>query len=724
MKKIGLLLIGFISFMYAESLGDVQGIEAFWIWIAVFSLGLVGIVILFVSSKQIMTIKDLHKNMIKKQTQIEESQSLFLSKMGENIHTMVEENIIENTSLKTEEMTIVSPDNGEHKLLDITNDLIEFLRLKSKKVEVINENFNLNNVLNEVSGSICSSFKGSNIELIFDIDNSVPRYLVGDSLNLEKILINLLEHTMNQFNNGEVKLEISMFGTYDERVELQFKLIDTGAGVNSETLETLFLPSYDEKNNEYAGLGLFVAKELISIMNGELAVQSTIGRGTTFTLSLPFSIKDLKNKRSYRLPNKILTVKKVFIVDSNYNSALAIKKMFAYFKHDVRVVDKDEYLKNRYNLAAYDMVILDEVLFDDRTITYLNRIKKEQALKVVVLNSLLNKDENNTLNPVIDRSLSKPLNQERIFELIIDMFTAKKLNNKKVPIKVKPEEAINSRLFVHRSPIIDTQNIIQESFNDFRGMNLLIVEDNIINQKVLSNILKYSGIKITIANNGEEAVHLISQNIGEYNVVLMDINMPVMDGYTATRKIRLEKKFDDLPIVAFTALALESEKKKIFKYGMNAFLTKPLELGKLYTVFKMFYKPLLGENKVYKSASSTIRDKDKNNILDIQAGIKYSNNNEAFYIEIIHEFLDAYGQSSELFAKLVQEHRFEQMKMLCIDLKGLTGAIGAKDMHELINEIYQRIIYNKQDLLPNYVSLYEKEFSKLIETIETYLVSK
>lgn len=200
--------------------------------------------------------------------------------------------------------------------------------------------------------------------------------------------------------------------------------------------------------------------------------------------------------------------------------------------------------------------------------------------------------------------------------------------------------------------------------------------------------------------------------------------MPVMDGYTATRKIRLEKKFDDLPIVAFTALALESEKKKIFKYGMNAFLTKPLELGKLYTVFKMFYKPLLGENKVYKSASSTIRDKDKNNILDIQAGIKYSNNNEAFYIEIIHEFLDAYGQSSELFAKLVQEHRFEQMKMLCIDLKGLTGAIGAKDMHELINEIYQRIIYNKQDLLPNYVSLYEKEFSKLIETIETYLVSK
>jgi len=722
MKSIvWIFLIGFISFAYGDSAVDIKEVDTFWVWVAVFALGFVGITILFVSSKQIMTIKELNKKMLNKQESIEESQSLFLAKMGENIHTMVEDNIHDGNEI--EEMTIVSPDHGDNKLLDVTNDLIEFLRLKSKKVEIVNENFNLNNVLNEVAGSICSTFKGSKVELVFDVDNSVPRYLVGDSLNLEKILINLLEHTMNQLSQGEVLLEISMFGTYDEKMELQFKLVDTGLGLSSEALETLFLPSYDEKNNEYTGLGLFVAKELITIMNGELAVQSTHGKGTTFILSLPFCIKDIKNKRKYRLPNKVLMVKKVFIVDSNYNSALAIKKMFSYFRHDVKVVEKEEYLRNTYNLTAYDMVILDEVLFDEKTINYLNRIKKEQELKVIVLNSLLNKNDSKKLDPLIDRTLSKPLNQERIFELIIDMFTVKKVKSKVRVVELKPEESLNSKVYVHRSAIIDTPNVIQDSFHNFNGMNLLIVEDNMINQKVLSNILKDSGIKITIANNGEEAVDLVHKNVGVYDIVLMDINMPVMDGYTATKQIRTNQKFDELPIVAFTALALESEKKKIFKYGMNAYLTKPLELGKLYTAFKMYYKPIVTDVKEYKKLNNKMRMNEKN-VLDITAGIQYSNNNEAFYMEILKEFLDAYDKSSEVFSKLVHEHRFEQVKMLCIDLKGLTGAIGANDMHELINEIYQRIIYNKQDLLPNYIVLYEKESQKLIDAITKYLESK
>lgn len=716
-KLIWVFLLGSISFLFAGM--DVKEIDEFWIWIALFALGLIGISILFVSSKHIMKVQKLHKEMFDKQLEVERSQNVFLSGMSENIHDIVEQRFA-GTSDKVHQ-SLAEEDVQEHRLLDVTNDLIEFLRLKSKKVEIANEKFNLNNVLNEVSGSISSAYKGSNVELIFDIDNNIPRYLVGDSLNLEKILNNFLEYTMGQFYNVEakleieVKLEITMFDTYNEKLELQFKLIDTGRGINSEILETLFEPHYDEQNNVYTGLGLFVAKELISVMHGEMAVQSVEGKGTTFTLALPFSMVDAGNKRNYRLPEKILTTKKVFIVDSNYNSALAIKKMFSYFKHEIKVVTKEDFIKNMYNLTRYDIVILDEALLNIRTVDYLSRIKKEQELKVVGLTSLLQENKNSSLNPVVDKSLAKPLNQERIYELIVDMYSINVFN----ALEKQDQDALSEKTLIHRSAIIETPHIIQESFSDFNGMSLLLVEDNIINQKVLANILKPSGINISIANNGREAVDMIIKRKEEFDLVLMDINMPVMDGYAATQMIRSKNAFDTLPIVAFTALALDSEKQKIFLSGMNAFLTKPLKIGELYTVFKLFFTNISKGKKVQHP-----KIVERTDALDIQEGITQLGNNRAFYVEILKEFMDAYGQSSELFAKLVREHRYEQVKMLCLDMKGLTGAIGATDMYKLINEIHQHIVYNKQELLPNYIGTYQKESHKLNNAIEHYIASE
>ena len=714
-KAIWMFLPGAISFLSAGMLIDVKEVEEFWIWIALFALGLIGITILFLSSRHLTKVQKLHKEMFDKQLEMEHSQSLFLASMSENIHDIVEERFA-GTSDQVHH-SLAEESVQEHRLLDVTNDLIEFLRLKSKKVEIVNEKFNLNNVLNEVSGSICSAYKGSNVELIFDIDNNIPRYLVGDSLNLEKILHNFLDYTMSQFYKVEakleieVKLEITMFDIYNEKLELQFKLIDTGRGVATETLETLFEPHYDDKSNVYTGLGLFVAKELISEMHGEMAVQSIEGKGTTFTLAIPFSMVDAGNKRNYRLPEKVLTTKKVFIFDINYNSALAIKKMFSYFKHDIKVVTKEEFIKNMYNLTRYDIVILDETLLNIRTVDYLSRIKKEQELKVVALTSLLHDSENSPLNPVVDKSLAKPLNQERIFELIVDMYAINVFN----ALDKKEQDVLSEKTLIHRSAIIDTPHIVQESFSDFNGMSLLLVEDNIINQKVLSNVLKPSGINISIANNGREAVDMVLKSKEEFDLVLMDINMPVMDGYAATQMIRSKKAFDTLPIVAFTALALDSEKQKIFLSGMNAFLTKPLKIGELYTVFKLFVTNISEGKKVQRSIIV-----EQTDALDIQAGIRYSDNNQAFYVEILKEFMDAYGQSSELFTKLVREHRYEQVKMLCLDMKGLTGAIGATDMHKLINEIHQHIVYNKQELLPNYIGTYQKESQKLNNSIKHY----
>jgi len=708
MRQYILIVFTCVTSFLQGATGNVDEVETFWVWIALFALGLIGILILFVSSRQMKKIEEIHKQMLYKQKELEQSQSLFLANISENIHEIVEKTFQESGSKNVEKSEVVK---GKQ-LLDVTNDLIEFLRLKSKKVEIIHEKFNLNNVLNEVSGSVCSQFKGSPVELIFDIDKAIPRYLIGDSLNLEKVLGNLLEYVLSEVNEGEVRLEIIMFGTFDEKLELQFRLTDMGAGLDEEMKENLFTPIYNEETKEYTGLGLFVAKSLIEMMQGELVVHSTPGKGSSFTITLPFEMLDPGNRRNYRLPEKILTEKKVFIVDRNYNSALSIKKMFAYFKHDVKVVSKEEFLRSMHNLKAYDIVVLDESLFNPRTIEYLEVLKKEKPLKVVALNSLLEKDEHTKAHKIIDRVLTKPANQERVFELIINLFTPDRLES-----TMEEEGSAEDNPLTYRGEIVEALHITQKSFHDFNGMKLLIVEDDIINQKVLSNILKSSGIDVHIANNGMEAVNMVKERRIDFDMVLMDINMPVMDGYTATHMIRLDSEFDSLPIVAFTALALESEKEKIFKSGMNAYLTKPLSIGKLYTVFKMYWQV---EERVSGVEENT--QVFQSDILDTKKGIVYANHNSGFYIEILKEFIDAYGDTAALFEKLVKEHRYEQLKMLCIDMKGLTGTIGAKEMYRVMMEVHQHLLYRKEALLENYIEIYAQTLHRLKEEINRFLM--
>ncbi len=716
-NKISMGIIGLSSMSYAQVNQGAES-ETFWLWVALFALGIVSIAILFVSSQKMHKMQQLHQSMFDKQLEMEKNQNLLLTNMSENIHDIAKQavekshQVIDKTSnsFKNKEKILA---NVENRLLDVTNDLIDFLRLKSKKIEIVNEEFNINNVLNELSGTICTQFSGTQVELIFDIDKNVPRRLVGDSLHLGQTLKSILEHIMAQVDLDEVKLEISMFDTFEEQVELQFQFSDAGRGLSAEELEDLFVPYYDEETSTYVGLGLFVAHELVDMMEGKLSVQSIEGKGSTFTLSLPFDIVEKSNQRMYRLPEKVLIEKKVFIVDTNYNSALAVKKMFAYFRHEVTVLSQEEFMKNIPNLTPFDIVVLHESFFNVRLVKYLNKIKMGKELKVVALNSLLQSDKKSFVHEVIDTHLFKPLNQERVFEMIVNMYDIK------VPAYEEEKQDETKHVQTHRRHITEEKGVTQQSFKAFSGKNILIVEDNIINQKVLLSLLHHSEMSISIANNGQEAVDLVKESKVRFDLVLMDINMPIMDGYAATQMIRLDSKFDALPIVAFTALVLDSEIQKMFNSGINAFLAKPLNIGKLYTALAMY----LRDTPIVEPKEKEVESKEMVTYqgINIEDGIKRSNNSEALYLEVLKEFNTAYGASGEVFAKLIQEHRYEQVRMLCIDMRGLTGAIGAYDMHALVTEILQQILYKKYALLGNYKEKYLFEIQTLNRSIAKYI---
>ena len=694
--------------------------EEAWMWVALFSLAMLSILILYMASLRTKKIERIYQEMFERQKQLEQNQAVLLSDIGENIYEMVTKALKKEGGKKLSKREIrhhTARDvsdifNVEEKLLAVTNDLIEFLRLKSDKIEIVNETFNINNVLNEISGYICNRYKGKPVDLIFDINNNVPRLLIGDSLHLGQVINHILEHMMDRLNGGELKLKITMYHTFEEKIELEFQFQDTGEGITKEALTSLFDPYYDEENSTYHGLGLYVSSQLVKMMDGTLTAQSHVGKGSMFTLSLPLKIFNRENKRMYRLPTKVLTTKKVFIVDNNYNSALAIKKMFAYFRHEVKVLSKTAFLEQQPNLAPYDIVVLNKSLFTQNLLSYFKQIKEKKELKVIALNTLLERDKSHLKSDLIDVNLYTPLNQERIFEMIVGMYN--------IDVEKIEEDTQQKKHSVIRSEIPETSNIKQSNFARFSGKHILIVEDNIINQKVLSSLLVPAGVQLSLANNGQEAVDMVQTQGEDFNLILMDINMPILDGYAATEMIRQNPRYDTLPIVAFTALVLESEIEKMFNSGINAFLSKPLNIGKLYTALEMFLLETEEERSADRSSVQPNKPETFDG-LDIEQGIAHTSHSKVLYAEVLNEFMIAYGKSDTLFEKLVKEHRYEQIKMLCVDMRGLTGTIGAYAMLDVINKIHQAILYNKQAMLPGFITEYHKEITTLNHAITSYL---
>jgi two-component system sensor histidine kinase/response regulator len=684
------------------------------LWTALFGLAIVGVLFMFLSSDQIKRLKKEHEKIKLKHTSLEAKQHEVLSSMGENIHTLAKETMghtselaekIKETPLEEEMQKVIY---NENELLDVTGDLIKFLRLKSKKVIIQNEVFNFNHVLNEVSGMLNHTHQKSDIEIIFDIDKGVPRYLLADSLHLGQILINLLDYTIQNTEGKEVALEVTSLSSLKEGLQLQLSI---DGSLIIEDKETVFETYYDEVSRKYIGLGLFVAHELIYLMNGHIEVIEDKEGYSSFKLTLPIEEKN-KEKRKYHLPNKDLVGKKILMVEESTKAAQATQKLFSYFKAEVTRYSMEKFFESMPNFSLYDIVLLNNRVFNPKTIEALNTVKDSKLLKVISLDNLFS-SSSSTRSDVIDINLVKPLNQEYVYDTLVELYDVK------VTKKVHNDALAGEGLLVYHDVFKDTPNVTLDSFQIFEGAHILIVEDNVINQKVVLSVLAKSKMNLHTANNGEEAIAFMQSTDEKIDFIFMDINMPVMDGYSATEIIRQDTRFDKVPIVALTALVSQHEIDKMFDYGMNGYLSKPVHIEKMFSALKMFVK-------VDEIEQQTPKEKSEDLVLDglnIKEGLSQIKGNDVFYREVLREFVDAYEKSDVLFEKLVQEKRYAQIKMLCLDMKGLTGTIGAKELHHLINEIHQHIIYKKPELLHSYVSKYRTELEKLTKAIATYLLA-
>ncbi len=679
------------------------------LWFALFGLGIVGIFALYFSSKESIAMKREYERMQEKQEEIIEIQNKILTNMSENIHSIAEETAEETKEIVSGvthnqklEQVLKKVARSETKLLDITTDLLEFLRIKSNKVTITNENFQLVNLLNDITGQVSITDGHIDFDLLYDIDPSVPNTLHGDIVHLSKVAVNIIDY-FKQNGAKSVVVEFKKEGSFaNAKLFLRFK---SDLTFDIESDEKLFVSYYNEKYNQYEGLNLYVAKELSIKMGAKLYAKNAEDKTVQFVFDMPFKKAALTEliRLLDSLPKELESAK-ILLVDKNAACLDVDMKILKRLDLHVDGFVRREFNHNSFDFSKYDIAIIDEALF---TSELLRKLAAFEKLKVISISSIF---ADSKFEEMLDGALERPLTTSQLKESFKNIVSQKG--------KRKEEGEKKSSTPIHREKFADTPNVTLESFADFKGASLLIVEDNFINQKVLLSVLKLSEMDIDIANNGQEAVEMVTSENKKYDLVLMDINMPVMDGYMATLKIR-EAGFDHLPIVALSALTSTDEINKMFDVGMNGYLAKPFYKERLYTVFAIFVKKNESSDLKKQKKAPEIKSL-KLESLDIEKGLQNSKN-ELFYKEVLEEFKEAFGNSGELFAKLVDEHRYEQARMLAVDIRGLSGAIGAVRLHELSVEILQMILFKKFEMLQELSKKYIEEMELLNRDIELYL---
>jgi signal transduction histidine kinase/CheY-like chemotaxis protein len=450
------------------------------------------------------------------------------------------------------------------RMLQLVNDFLDFAKLEAQKLEIEHIEFDLNMVLEIVSDNVGIEATKKRLEFLYQVQKSLPKAYIGDPLRLSQVLLNLVSNAIKFTEEGGVYLKIKERERDDESIVLEFEIEDSGIGLSDaqqENLFKLFAQSDKSISRVYggSGLGLAIAKELVELMGGEIGYKNALsGGGAVFTFTIRLQPADADEKRIYRLPSKEMMYKRALIVNGNDKAVAFLEHKLEYFHYDaVTLPSLANVLKGD---IEFDLLMLDESQINKSTVGYLDAIRSSYNVKIILIETLYNKMRNNQLAFTFDYKLIKPFTQQRVMDMIMTLY-----GDKEAPV-AKP--------FMERT-------LLKEQLMQLKPSKILLAEDNEINQKVILGLLKNTSVEVIVAHNGLEALENLKRH-NDIALVLMDLSMPVMDGYSATKSIRKMPKYENIPIVALSANVMSQEIEKILHVGMQEYLPKPFEMDKFY----------------------------------------------------------------------------------------------------------------------------------------------
>ncbi len=655
------------------------------------------------------------------------TKSEFLAHMSHEIRTPM------NAILGFSDLAFKTEDPREHlnylgkinrastSLLGIINAILDFSKIEAGKFTVVKEPFDLRELLENLSTLISLRCDESGLDFYFNIDPKTPCAISGDVLRLEQVLTNLITNAFKFTNDGFITLHISTVET-EAGSKLLFSVEDTGPGIAKAQVKNLFQPFTQAdksitRKSEGTGLGLAICKNLVEMMGGEIWYIGREERGAIFSFTIPFGLQGNKCKQIFSSPAQ-LQDKRVLVMSEKPKTATELSFQLENFGFRVfQTLSGEEVLAAVRQLpenAPYEIIFMDCKASSLDWMETLNRIQSiwpgDEPLPLVLTGSQrlsghfssIHQTENNFF-------LAQPITPARLLKSTLSVLDI--------------EDTFSIQL------VTESEATKTLSIDTFRDIDILLVEDNKINQQITIGYLKTQGWSVTIAQNGAEALEILRKSgPDEYDLVLMDIQMPVMDGYSASKAIRkLPAPIGDIPIIALTAHAMLEERDKCLNAGMNDYVTKPIDPKHLFSTLARFIhiqteSKLKRDPKQQANVSTDVFKSNPN--FDMKAGLSKVMGDFSLYIDLLQTFVDKYRSYPAAIEEKFKELSLDDLGHMVHTLKGISGNLGMKKLYSLCAQLEVSIKGEKTEACQLFLIEIRQETEKncvfLLEWLDRY----